>query len=127
MAAILFCCMMSLLGLSYAQTTYTFSNYPAGDQYAENEVHVLDNDVTLVTNQCHFTTQLRVYSSSSHDGYFYSYALPLYIDSLAFNMGYKVDDVNIYGSVDGGNWTLVGTISVTATSYNNYGISFGSN
>ena len=82
--------------------------------------------MTLVTNQCHFTTQLRVYSSSSHDGYFYSYALPLYIDSIAFNMGYKVDNVNIYGSVDGDNWNLVGTIAVTSTNYGDYGLSFGS-
>ena len=125
-AALLLCCLMSLVGLTFAQTTYTFSNYPAGEQYAENEVHVLDDDMTLVTNQCHFTTQLRVYSSSSHDGYFYSYALPLYIDSIAFNMGYKVDNVNIYGSVDGDNWNLVGTIAVTSTSYSDYGLSFGS-
>ena len=110
----------------FAQTTYTFSNYPAGVQYAQEEVHVLDNDVTVTTTECHFTQQLRVYSSSAHDGFFYTNALPLYIDSLAFNMGYKVDDVNIYGSVDGNTWTLVGSIPVTTTSYADYGLSFGS-
>ena len=126
-AALLFCCLTSIVGLTFAQTTYTFSNYPAGDQYAVNEVHVLDDAMTIVTNECHFTTQLRVYSSSSHDGYFYSHALPLYIDSIAFNMGYKVDNVNIYGSIDGDNWNLVGTIAVTSTNYTNYGLSFGNN
>lgn len=126
-AAILFCCMMSFLGLSFAQTTYTFSNYPAGTQYAENEVHVLDNNVTIVTNKCYFTTELRVYSNSTNDGNFYSYALPFYIDSLAFNMGYRADDVNIYGSTDGSTWTLVGTIPVAVANnaYDNFGISFG--
>lgn len=118
-------CMVLFSSMGFSQTTYTFSNYPEGVQYAENEVHVLDNDVTLVTNQCHFTSQLRVYSSSSHDGNFHTYALPLYIDSLAFNMGHKVDNVNIYGSTDGDSWNLVGSISVTSTSYANYGISFG--
>ena len=126
-AALLFCCLTSIVGLTFAQTTYTFSNYPAGDQYAVNEVHVLDDAMTIVTNECHFTTQLRVYSSSSHDGYFYSHALPLYIDSIAFNMGYKVDNVNIYGSIDGDNWNLVGTIAVTSTNYTDYGLSFGNN
>ena len=126
-AALLLCCLISVVGLTFAQTTYTFSNYPAGEQYAENEVHVLDDVMTIVTNQCHFTSQLRVYSSASHDGHFYSYALPQYIDSIAFNMGYKVDDVNIYGSVDGNNWNLVGIIAVTSTNYNNYGLSFGNN
>lgn len=120
-------CTMLLGMVSFAQTTYTFSEYPAGVQYAENEVHVLDNDVTLVTNQCHFTTQLRVYASNAHDGNFYTHALPLYIDSLAFNMGYNTDDINIYGSTDGNTWTLVGTISITGSAYADYGLSFGSN
>ena len=126
-AIFMFSCLLSFLGLTFAQTTYTFSNYPAGEQYAIDEVHVLDDDVTLYTNECHFTQQLRVYSNSSHNGYFYTNALPLYIDSLAFNMGYNVDVVNIYGSTDGNTWTQVGSISVTSTSYNDYGLSFGAN
>ena len=120
-------CMMLFAVAGYAQTTYTFSDYPAGTQYAMDEAHVLDNDVTVYTCDCHFTTQLRVYASSSHDGYFYTNALPLYIDSLAFNMGYNIDDVNIYGSTDGNTWTLVDAIPVTGSSYANYGLSFGSN
>lgn len=126
-AIFMFSCLLSFLGLTFAQTTYTFSNYPAGEQYAIDEVHVLDDDVTLYTNECHFTQQLRVYSNSSHNGYFYTNALPLYIDSLAFNMGYNVDVVNIYGSTDGNTWTQVGSVSVTSTSYNDYGLSFGAN
>lgn len=112
---------------SVAQTTYTFSDYPAGTQYAENETHVLDENVTLITNQCHFTTQLRVYSSASHDGNFYTNALPSNIQALSFNMGYKVDDIWIFGSNDGTTWDTVGTISTTSTSYADYTIDFGTN
>lgn len=117
--------LMSFTGV--AQTTYTFADYPAGTQYAVDEVHVLDNNVTLTTTQCHFTAQLRVYSSASHDGFFVSNELPYFIQSLSFNLGYKVDDVKIYGSNDGSNWTEVGTISVTSTSYADYTLDFGTN
>ncbi len=110
-----------------AQTTYTFADYTAGTQYAENEEHVLDEDVTLYTTQCHFTTELRVYSSETHNGFFVSNELPNFIQSLGFKLGNKVDDVAIYGSNDGSNWNSVGTISVTSTSYNDYTIDFGEN
>lgn len=120
-------CTMLLGMVGFAQTTYIFNNYPRGEQYAQEEVHVLDNDVTVITTECYFNQQLRVYSNTAHDGFFYTNGLPLYIDSLAFNMGYNVDNVNIYGSTDGNIWTLVGSISVTSTSYANYGLSFGSN
>ena len=126
LCSILLLCMMLLGTMGFAQTTYTFNEYPDGDQYAQEEVHVLDNDVTVITTECYFKQQLRVYSSNAHDGFFYTNGLPLYIDSLAFNMGYNVDDVNIYGSADGDTWTLVGSISVTSSSYANYGLSFGS-
>ena len=48
---------------------YTFANYTAGTQYAKNEEHKLDDDVTIYTNDCHFTSELRIYSSSSNNGY----------------------------------------------------------
>lgn len=110
-----------------AQTTYTFSDYAAGTQYAIDEEHILDDDVTIYTTECHFTTQLRVYSSSTHNGYFYTAELPNNIQSLGFNMGNKKDNVAIYGSNDGATWDEVGTIAVTSTSYNDYSIDFGSN
>lgn len=120
----LFCCLLSLFCITQAQTTYTFSNYPAGEQYAENEVHVLDDVMTLTTTQCYFTSELRVYSTDDHNGFFYSNALPLYIESLTFNMGYKDDMVNIYGSTNGSTWSLVGNLPVTSN-YANHTISFG--
>lgn len=107
-----------------ASTTYTFSNYTAGTQYAENEEHVLDDVLTLYTTQCHFTSQLRVYSSSSHDGYVVSNELPGKILSLGFNMGNTKDTLNVYGSTDGASWTLVGGVTTTSTSYLDYTLDF---
>lgn len=130
-AMFLLTCLIGFFGLTFAQTTYTFSNYSNqyGEMYAMNEVHELDDIMTIVTNDCHFREELRVYSASGHDGNFYTYALPLYIDSIAFNIGYRTDDVNILGSTDGDTWTLVGTIHVAVNngSYTNLGVSFGSN
>lgn len=108
------------------EKSYTFSGYTAGTQYAENETHQLDNDVTIYTTQCHFTTQLRIYSSSTHDGYVISNQLPGNIISMSFNMGNKIDNLAVYGSTDGSTWTEVGKVATTSESYKDYEISFGS-
>ena len=92
---------------------YTFSNYSEGAQYAENEEHKLDDDVTIHTTECHFTTQLRIYSSSTHNGYVVSNQLPGAIKSMSFNLGYKKDNLLVYGSTDGTTWTQVGSITTT--------------
>ena len=39
--------------------TYTFSNYAAGKQYASNEEHILDENLSVYTTECHFTSELR--------------------------------------------------------------------
>ncbi len=110
--------------------TYTFSNYTAGTQYAKNEEHVLDNDVTVLTNDCHFTTQLRIYSSSTNNGYA---IIKCTNDAFAFsafgmNAGNKKDTVNVYGSNDAGaTWTLIGGLATTTTSYKDYSMSFNTN
>jgi len=100
---------------------YTFADYTAGTQYAKNEVHKLDDNVTVTTTECHFTSELRVYSSTSHDGYFIVESTNV-ITAFACNAGNKVDTLNIYASVDGKTYTTspVATISVTATSYKDY-------
>ena len=119
--------MLMAVGSLFAQTTYTFSNYTAGAQYAIEEQHVLDDVLTIYTTECHFRTdQLRIYSSTSHNGFFYSNALPNNIDSISFNIGYKVDNLLVYGSSDGLTWTLVGSIATTET-YTDRGIGFGNN
>ncbi|MBQ3166563.1 MAG: hypothetical protein IJC01_04410, partial [Clostridia bacterium] len=100
---------------------YTFSDYDAGTQYAENEEHVLDENVTIYTTQCHFTTQLRIYSSNAHNGYAIIKSSGV-ITALDFNAGYKSDTLNVYGSTDGESWTLIKGVSITSTSYEDYSI-----
>ena len=68
-AASLFLLFASVFSLQ-AQTTYTFANYPQGVQYAVNEEHILDENVTLYTTSCHFREEIRVYSSATNDGFF---------------------------------------------------------
>ena len=102
------------------QTKYTFSSYAAGTQYAANESHVLDETLTVVTTECHFTSELRIYSSSTHDGYaILKSSKP--ITALGMNAGNKVDTIKITGSNDeGATWTDIGTVATTATSYKDY-------
>ena len=106
---------------------YTFANYTAGTQYAKNEEHKLDDDVTIYTNDCHFTSELRIYSSSTNNGYVVSNELPGKIISMGFNAGNKVDALVISGRTDGSTWSQVGEVSVTSTSYKDYTFSFGEN
>ena len=103
---------------------YTFSNYTAGTQYADNEEHKLDDDVTIYTTDCHFTTELRIYSSTTYNGYVVSNKLPGIIKSIGFNAGNKSDDIIVYGSSNGTDWTSIGEVSVT-TSYKDYSLEFG--
>lgn len=93
-------------------TQYTISEFSAGVQYAENEVHKLDSILTMVTTQCHFTTDLRIYSSSSHNGnVVLESAAPIY--GLSFNAGENADELNIYGLV-GEEWVIIETVEVTS-------------
>ena len=110
-------------GATITTTTYTFTNYTAGTQYADNEEHVLDENTTVITTDCHFTTQLRIYSSSTYNGYAIIKSNGT-ITGLSFNAGNKVDTLNVYVSTDeGSTWTLVEGVSITSTSYNDYTVS----
>ena len=93
--------------------SYTFSEYTAGTQYAENEKHVLDEYITVTTTQAHFTTQLRLYSSSTHDGFAIISSTKV-IDSITLNAGNKADTLNVYGSTDGTTWTLIKGVTTTS-------------
>ena len=107
-------------------TKYTFSDYTAGTQYAENEEHKLDDTVTVVTYDCHFTAQLRIYSSSTNNGYAIIQSTNP-ITKIAVNAGNKADTLLIYGSNDdGATWTEVGSITTTSTSYKDYSATFDS-
>ena len=107
-------------------TTYIFSNYDEGTQYGKNENHSLDDKVTVFTNDCHFTTQLRIYSSSTNNGYAIIKSTTA-ISELGLNIGYKSDTLNVYGSNDEGEtWVLISGVSFT-TSYKDYTVNFNGN
>ena len=101
-----------------------FSDFPKGSSYAENEKHNLGSGLVIYTTQCHFTSELRIYSSTTYNGYVVSDPLPGVIKSMSFTMGYKEDVLNVYGSTDKENWTLIKEIETTSTSYKNYTLIF---
>ena len=110
--------------------TYTFANYEAGEQYAAGEVHKLDDNVTVTTTDCHFTTQLRLYYSAVND---YNpngrngvavFAMTSAVKSLSLNAGGKAGPIEVYGSTDGETWTLITTIESTTT-YTDYDVALG--
>ena len=96
--------------------TYTFSDYTAGTQYAENEAHYLDNAITVTTTQSHFTSQLRLYSSSTHNGYAIITSTKD-ISAIILNAGNNVDTLNVYVSEDGDVYEAV---EITSTAYTDY-------
>ena len=103
----------------------TFSEFIAGSQYADNEKHEMGGGLTIYTTDCHFTTELRIYSSTTYNGFVVSDPLPGVITSMSFNAGYnKEEELNVYGSTDGYEWTLVGKITTATTSYKDYTLIF---
>ncbi|MBQ3012951.1 MAG: OB-fold nucleic acid binding domain-containing protein [Clostridia bacterium] len=113
-----------------ASTTYTFADYEAGEQYAAGEVHKLDDNVTVTTTDCHFTTQLRLYYSEVNDwnpngrNGVAVFAMTSAVKSLSLNAGEKAGPMAVYGSTDGETWTLITTIDVTST-YTDYNVELG--
>lgn len=98
--------------------TYVFANYEAGTQYAENEVHALDEYVTVTTNKAHFKEELRLYSSGTYNATaIISATRP--ITSLSFNAGDNADTLNVYGLAENGEWTLIEGVAV-ASAYKDY-------
>ncbi len=92
---------------------YTFADYDAGTQYAKNEKHVLDETVTVTTTEAHFTSELRIYSNSSNDGYAIIQSTKV-IDAITLNAGNKADTLNVYGSTDGNTWVLIKAVATTS-------------
>ena len=121
----IFAVMLAVFSVQAQEVTksVTFSSYTAGTQYAKNEKHDLGDGLVIYTTECHFTSELRIYSSSTHNGYVVSDALPGTITKMTFNAGNKSDKLDIYGSNDGATWTKVGQVSVTS-SYKDYSFTF---
>ncbi len=93
-------------------STYDFSTYTVGVQYAE-ETHKLDDTLTMKINKCHLNGELRIYSSSSNDGVAIFESTKV-ITKVAFNAGNKADTLNVYGSTNGTDWTLIEGVAVTS-------------
>lgn len=104
---------------------YVFSEFAAGEQYAIDEVHNLDGNVSVSTTEAHFTKELRLYSSSTHDGFaiFTLSDKTKSFKGLVINAGYKATNLGVYGSNDGKNYELIGNIAVS-TSYQDYTVDF---
>ncbi len=85
-----------------------FSNtIPDGEQYKET-THEIGEGVSLTAVECHWKSDhIRMYSNTEYDGYIYSTKFPSAITKITFNAGNKADVMNVYGSTDGTNWTLV--------------------
>ncbi len=115
----------ALIGVMAAEEntkTYTFSEYVAGTQYAEGEEHELDDKLTVTTTQAHFTSELRLYSSSEHDGYaIFESTKP--VEAMVLNAGNKADTLNVYTSTDGTTWTLAEGVATTSA-YADHTVSF---
>lgn len=129
---IIFVCLLACVSVKQVvsaeteEITYTFSEYTAGTQYAVNEEHVLDDRITVTTTVCHFTSEIRVYSSATNNGFviIQNTSVNQKISGFTFNCGYKADEMNVYVSNDAETWELNQSFSVKSTSYSDYTISF---
>ena len=97
-----------------------FSDYKAGIQYAENEAHDLGNGIIIITTKCHFTSELRIYSNSTNNGFAVIKSENV-ITKIKVNAGNKADTLNVYGSTDGVTWTKIGCIT-TKSRYADYSL-----
>ena len=102
-----------------------FSTLSAGTQYADESNTFGEVTVSTHNKGCHFNTQLRIYDSSSNDGWAIVTAGKT-ISGLKINMGYKVATLNVYGSVDGETWVLIEGVATTSTSYLDYTVNVDS-
>jgi hypothetical protein len=103
------------------KTTYNFSTYAKGTQYA-TETHKLDDKLTMDITKCHLNTQLRIYQDQNNNG-IAVFTSATAIRGLSLNMGYKVATLDIYGSNDGVTYEKLGSFN-TETSYKDYAIEF---
>ena len=100
-----------------------FSTLAQGTQYAD-ETNTFDAITVSTKNQgCHFNTQLRIYDSTSNNGWAVVEASGNVMNSIVINAGYKAATLNVYGSTDGENWVLIEAVTTT-TSYADHTVDF---
>ena len=93
---------------------YALQSATAGTQYAD-ESKVLDDNVTISTHNtgCHFhANNLRIYHSTQRDGYAVITSKKV-ISAFSMAIADKSGPVDVYGSTDGTNWTLIQTVTTS--------------
>lgn len=93
---------------------YVFADYPAGTQYA-TETYKLDENTSISTEKAHFTSELRLYNSSTNDSVATIHSAKP-IKSIYFNAGYSASELSVYGSTDGETFELISAL-VTTSAY----------
>lgn len=86
-----------------------------------DEVHVLDEVVTVTTSDAHFREELRLYDSTGATGHD-SIAIiesTKVINSVTLNVGNNAATLKVYGSVDGETWVLIQDLT-TAKAYTDF-------
>ncbi|MBR4311970.1 MAG: hypothetical protein IKT86_01345 [Bacteroidaceae bacterium] len=128
MLTILGCILMAMNVLAENTKTIsvTFEDFTPGNQYANNEEHDLGEGLIIYTTECHFTEELRIYSSTTHNGFVISASLSGPITQMTFNAAYEKrgDILEVYGSTNNENWTLVKNVNVDYPSWWDYTVSF---
>ncbi len=113
-------------GPSGNTATYTFADYPTGVQYAKDEVHQLDQVLSVTTTDCHFREELRLYySTNTQYGEHYgtaTFSSTRAIKSISLNAGNKDATLKVSGSVDGQSFTPISELAVKSA-YADYDIS----
>ena len=110
----------SYVAVGMATKNISFSSFTSGTQYAQGETHDLGDNFILTINGAHLNTQVRLYAGSNA-----TVQAPGAIQSLDVTAGNKAGTLNVYGSVDGSEWTIVKSIQTT-TSYTKYNVEFPS-
>ena len=91
---------------------YVLADYPAGTQYA-TETHKLDENTSISTEKAHFTSELRLYNSSTNDSIATIHSAKP-IKSIYFNAGYSASELSVYGSTDGETFELISALATTS-------------
>lgn len=97
--------------------------------YPASKIHFVEGFVmkntTIITTECHFTAELRIYSSSTHNGYAIIKSNNP-ITKIGLNAGENADTLVIYGSNNEGvTWTEIQAVNVTSA-YADYTVELNS-
>ncbi len=83
--------------------------------FIDNERQNLDENTSISTEKAHFTSELRLYNSSTNDSVATIHSAKP-IKSIYFNAGYSASELSVYGSTDGETFELISAL-VTTSAY----------